>query len=262
MTLETISHLVYKGTLVHGIIFTIYSLIRRKLSVANKMGVLLLFLWVVPAWILRLVVAGHFPIFGAYESALSILFFTGFVLFILSRFRKEKIFIFYPILCALMLIHAIRFDHSVWALTISERSVFVHLHAFSAYIAFGFMVAIFTNSVMILFKKEGYNLKNLLSLFFLFYSLTMILGSLYRFLLFGKSWSFDPMETMNLCSFLAFSALLHFAEIRKGDEKSVAIYAIVCSLLLVLSYRLILIFPPFSSYHIIDISLRMHILPK
>jgi hypothetical protein len=33
-------------------------------------------------------------------------------------------------------------------------------------------------------------------------------------------------------------------------------------LLLVLAYRLILIFPPTSTCHLLDIDLRMHILPK
>jgi hypothetical protein len=155
LTLQTLSQILYKGALVHGIIFTVYSLIRRNWSTAHKMGMVILFAWVYPAWIVRSFAAGHLPIAGAYESFLSLAFFSGTVLFALSLLKKQKLMVFFPITVSSLLIYGIQFDKSISSPAISEKNIWTHLFAFSVYIASGFALAVFTSSAMILIKKKN-----------------------------------------------------------------------------------------------------------
>jgi hypothetical protein len=146
--------IIYKGALVHGFIFTAYSLIRRNWNTAHKMGIVILFAWVYPAWTARTFVSGRFPILGAYESALSLAFFGGTVLFVLSLAKKNRLMAFFPMTVSLLLIYGIQFDKSIHPLAASGKNLWTYISAFSAYIAFGFMMAVFSYAVMILLKKD------------------------------------------------------------------------------------------------------------
>jgi ABC-type transport system involved in cytochrome c biogenesis permease subunit len=253
--------MLYRGAMVHGVIFTVVALLRRKWATAQKLGVVELFAWVGVVWGVRMAVTGHFPIFGAYESALSLAFIGGLTLFILSLIHKRPYMAFYPAVVFLLLLHGNRYSPAVWALTISERSVWVHLHALAAYIAFGFALGLLAASLLIYLRQEA-PLRQLLLWFFLYYTLALALGSFYRFQLFGRAWSFDPMETMNLACYLGFATLVHLAYFRNWEARRLAGWTLFCVLLLVLAYRLILIFPASSTYHLLDIDLRLHLLPK
>jgi len=261
VTAVRVAEILYKGAMVHGVIFSVYPLIRRKWSSAEKLGRVMLFAWIIPAWIARTMVTGHFPIFGAYESALSLCLFSGAVLFALSMTKKRDFMVFFPAFVFGMLLHGARYDKSVFALTISERSVWVHLHALFMYIAFGFVLALATSALMNFLRGE-HPLRELFLWFACAYSAGLMLGSLYRFLLFGKTWSFDPMETINLVAFFAVMAIIHHLYRSEAGGRKLAVFSLAVFPIVLAAYRLILLFPPSSSYHILDISLRMHILPK
>lgn len=213
-------------------------------------------------WILRFIEAGHFPFLGAYESAISLIFITGIIILIFSFIENFNLFCYYPFLSLILLIHSVSYSKKIWALTISEKSFWVHLHSIFAYLAFGLNFLLITHSLM---KLKGRKTKlsslNLLILFYFFYSLMFFLGIFYRFLLFGKPFSFDPMETIHLSIFLIYTTFIHISFFNKWDEKKVSKMAIFLFLIFLISYRIILFFPPQSTYHIIDIDLRLHIKP-
>lgn len=213
-------------------------------------------------WLIRFIVSGHFPFLGAYESAITLNFITGTVLLI-SSFRKNSLlFLLYPFLSLILLLHSSIYSKKIWALTISEKSIWVHLHSIFAYFAFGLNFLLFTVSFFKLKNiKTNFSSINLLILFYLFYSTMFFLGIFYRFLLFGKPFSFDPVETIHFSIFFIYTTFIHISYFNKWDEGKVSKLAIILFFVFLISYRIILFFPPQSTYHIIDIDLRLHIKP-
>jgi hypothetical protein len=97
--------MLYRGAMVHGLIFTVFALWRRRWSTAQKLGMVELFAWVSPVWGIHWVVMGRLPLFGAYESALSLAFAGGLALLALSLVRKKPCLAFYPAMVFLLLLY-------------------------------------------------------------------------------------------------------------------------------------------------------------
>jgi ABC-type transport system involved in cytochrome c biogenesis permease subunit len=260
MNLQELQLVLDTATISVSILVTLLSLGRRSIDMAQRGGAVVLFP-VAAAWVLRFAITGHFPIFGAYESALSLVFFTGITLWLGGRISKQPLLCLYSPIVAGMLIHGSRYSREIWALTISERGFWVHLHAIFAFVAFGLAMCLLSASFLVLLGRNA-PMKKITLILVTFYALNIISGSFYRFLLFGTAWSFDPIEAMNLACFLALTTLIHLMSFTRLPAKKAAAWSIVCVVLFVLAYRLILVFPGWSSYHILDIGLRSHIVPK
>jgi ABC-type transport system involved in cytochrome c biogenesis permease subunit len=202
-------------------------------------------------WVLRWRSAGHIPIFGTYESALSLavaVLATAFVI------RHRAV---WPTACgvsAALLAHGSRFNATALPLTISERSWIVDIHGILAWAAFGCLAANAGLALACLLGGERSSeatrrlLTLTLSVGFLLHSAMLASGSFYKFLLFGDAWSFDPMETLGFAAWIAYGTLLHLH--------------LMAGVLLVVSYRIIVYFPAWSTYHILDLDLRIHINPS
>ncbi len=244
-------------------IFSIFLFFTIKdIKKKNLIG-LLNWLFLIFLWFGRLFTSKHFPFFGAYESSLTILFFTGIILLYFNLKEKLPSFYFYPFLSLAFLIHSVFYSKNIWAMTISEKSIIVYIHLIFAYLSFGLNFLIFSFSILKLNKKEiNFSIINNLLVFYFFYTSMLIFGFFYRFLLFGKVVSFDPVETIHLSMFLIYTTLIHISYFKKWNEERIAKYQIFCFILFLISYRIILFFPPEATYHIIDIELRMHIIPK
>ena len=87
----------------------------------------------------------------------------------------------------------------------------------------------------------------------------MASGSFYKFLLFGKAWSFDPIETMGFIAWVAYGTLLHMNLFAGWKGRQLAKWCLFLFVLLVVSYRGIVYFPSWASYHILDMDLRLHL---
>ncbi len=85
------------------------------------------------------------------------------------------------------------------------------------------------------------------------------MGSLYKFLLFGKAWSFDPIETLGFCAWVAYGTLLHMDLMAGWGGRRLAGWCLGTFVLLVVSYRAIVYFPSWSTYHILDMDIRTHV---
>ena len=242
-----------------GLGLSLLSLARRSIPFAHRAGVAVAVL-VLAAWSLRFWSAGHFPIFGAYESALSLACFGGLALWLVGLRSRQPLAWLFPAMAALLLLHGGLYSREIWALTISERGFWVHLHAIFAFAAFALGMCLVSASILV-FRGYRPPLRPILLGFAALYALNIVSGSYYRFLLFGVPWSFDPIEAINLACFLAFTTLIHMVSFRRWSPKKTAAWSIVCFVFLVLAYRLILVFPSWSSYHILDIGIRTHIMP-
>jgi len=217
------------------------------------------------AWTARWLAAGHLPIFGTWESGLSLAA-TILLGAVIARWRTGRREIWAPtcLIAALLITHATGYSREIYALTISERSWVVDLHAVFSWAAFA---ALTVNAGWALFmvatRSEGRRLDRALSftlsLGFALHTAMMASGSLYKFLLFGRAWSFDPIETLGFVAWVAYGTLLHMHLFAGWEGRRLAAWSLGLFVLLVISYRGIVYFPAWSSYHILDMDLRMHL---
>lgn len=218
---------------------------------------------VAAAWAWRAALAGHLPLFGTYESALSVALAT---VLAGAAFEARAQFglgvaAFSALVAAALLAQGLRFDPAAYALTISERSLFVDVHAVIAWAAFGVLAL---NAGLAIATAAGAaaaerGLERTLELGFLLHSAMLATGMFYKFLLFGTAWSFDPVEAMGLAAWLAYGTLLHLQLLGGWTPRRLAAWCLVVFAGLAASYRLVVYFPSWATYHVFDVDLRLHL---
>jgi ABC-type uncharacterized transport system permease subunit len=218
------------------------------------------------AWIVRWRAAGHLPLFGTYESSLSL---AAAVLLgaLVARLRVRVAAGVWPPACVvagLIVAHALPYDRTIYPLTISERSWVVEIHAWIAWAAFAALSINAALALMRIVRGEWAHFSNRwlsfsLSLGFALHTAMMATGSFYKFLLFGQAWNFDPIETLGFVAWVAYGTLLHMHLFAAWEGARLARWCLAVFVLLVVSYRGIVYFPSWSTYHIFDMDLRTHI---
>lgn len=215
-------------------------------------------------WGRRAWVAGHLPLFGTYESSLSLALATLLVplAFGIRRPRVPAVWPFASAVAGLLLAHGARFDPTVYALTISERSLAVDVHAILAWLAFGALTANAALATVAVARGDGPvdgPLARTLSVGFALHSGMMASGSFYKFLLFGTAWSFDPIESLGFVAWIAYGTLLHMHLMAGWSGRRLGAWCLALFAILVVSYRGIVYFPAWSTYHVFDMDLRIHL---
>lgn len=216
-------------------------------------------------WLWRTIAAGHLPLFGTYENALSLATITVAAgMWWDQRQRRVAAAPATSLIGALVLAQGIGYDAMPYALTISERSLVVDAHAILAWLAFAVFAVNCALSIRAACCGDGASpagetLRTTLTLGFVLHSAMIATGSLYKFMLFGKVWTFDPIETLALIAWLVYGTLLHMMLLAGWGATRVARWSIAAFVVLVLSYRLIIYFPAASTYHIFDIALKLHL---
>ena len=236
---------------------------RRLSGAADLLGLACLLLGLA-AWIARWITAGHLPLFGTYESALSL----AVAMLLAGAVCRAAPIRIWPVACgvtAVVVAHGMGFDPTAYPLTISEQSWWVDLHAVMAWSAFGALLANAGLAARRLVVRTGEParldraLAFSLSLGFLLHTGMLVTGSFYKFLLFGRVWSFDPIETLGFAAWIAYGTLLHMQLFAGWEGRRLARWCVGLFVLLVVSYRGIVYFPAWSTYHIFDMDLRMHV---
>ena len=217
------------------------------------------------AWLLRWRAAGHLPIFGTWESALSLA-----TTVLLAALLAERAAVSVPVwplttgVATVLLAHGWFYDPTVFPLTISERSWVVDVHAFVAWAAFGCLAVNAALASSRLRHREAgaagdRPLAFTLGLGFALHSAMLASGSFYKFLLFGTAWSFDPIETLGVVAWVGYGTLLHLHRMAGWGGRRLAGWCLGLFVVLIVSYRAIVYFPAWSTYHIFDMDLRMHV---
>lgn len=223
----------------------------------------------VVSWSLRTAEAGHIPLFGMYESALSLALATVAVAVVWEiRHRGPTVITPLAVLIGAALIsHGETFDSTPYALTISERSLMVDVHAILAWLAFGVLaLANFLALRIVLGRTAGDDLERplvkSLQLGFVLLTAMIVSGSVYKFMLFGRPWSFDPVESLALIVWMAYATVLHLHAFAGWSGRKLAGWTLGLFIMLALSYRTLVYFPAWSTYHIFDMDRRIHVGPE
>ena len=223
--------------------------------------------------IIRWAAIGHPPVFGTYEATLAASWFMPLTaLLAVKKHRQIEIIIPWTAFFALLhLAYGFTFNTALVPLTISEQSIWVDLHAMAAWLAYGELFISFLLSVMLLMTKdEGRLQKRLprpdvmdelifiyLILGFIFHTLMFALGSYYSSILFGKWWTWDPVDTLFMISWIIFGLIIHMRLFYGWKEKRMATLVIIGMVTIFVGYWS-LIYIPWATYHIFDIGLKMH----
>lgn len=220
---------------------------------------------------------GHPPINGTYEAALAGSWFLALCAFLAVRRQKEiaQLIPWTALFALLHLAYGLAFNIRHVPLTISEQSIWVDLHALAAWLAYGeFYVSFFLSLVLILEGREetpflGW-LKDFpspeildelilkyLILGFIFHTLMFALGSYYSSILYGKWWTWDPVDTLFMVSWVIYGIIIHMRLFYGWKGARMARLVLIGMATIMIGYWS-LIYTPWATYHIFDIDLKMH----
>jgi len=218
------------------------------------------------AWLSRTLAAGHLPLFGTFESAWSLALAILLAAALSARHLEARATVWgvAAVVAAAIVAHGRAFDPASYPLTISERSWVVDVHAILAWCAFAaFVVALGFALHRLWLAREDLRLDArlvfALRAAFVLHSAMLASGSFYKFLLFGSAWTFDPIETLGFAAWISYGTLLHLHLLAGWDGRRLARWSLGLFVLLVISYRGIVYFPAWATYHIFDMDLRIHI---
>jgi|GEM_PF-3344052 len=245
MTAEHVAHIIYKGTIAHGAIFSVWSLWKRRWPLAQKLGVVELFAWVTVAWVAHTWAFGRMPLHGLYETALSLAFIGGLVMLGMSFLHKAPYMAFYPAGIFILLLHGNRFEAG-GGIFIASPLVCVHLRI--TYVVFGVTAALGAAALLNL-CGNAVPLRRIFLPAYLSYGVMILAAGAFRWAAFGASVQLDPVEIIHMAAFALFSILTAAAAFLCWKGRMAALCGLIGALAVMLSYRLVLLFTPASSYH-------------
>lgn len=221
---------------------------------------------VVIAW--RWMISGHLPIFGMFEAAIADSFVVVLIGVVISAVfvKREKLRFALPFTLAaaiVFLAQGLFYSREIFPLTISEVSLWVDFHAGFAWVTMAAYTAAAGLSIGVIYAEdEAQGIDEYLFRFvgwgFILHTVMIALGSFYEFLLFGTFWKWDPVEILALVSWASFGLIIHMRLFYGWKTKRFAKLNLVTYIILVASYKALIYFPAWSTFHIFDIGIRMH----
>lgn len=231
--------------------------------------------------IARWAAVGHPPVFGTFENTLAGAWFVvGAGLVVGYRWRLGSNLTAGSALMAILILwFGLRFDQTEYPLTISERSLWVDLHATAAWFAYAALSMAFILAVMVVAGRieqlrsrlrisadfsttEAIDelLFKLMVFAFVMQTAMLVTGSYYEFLVFGRWWGWDPVESLSLAAWLMTSLFIHLRRSFAWRERPLAVIVIISFILAVIASWLLVYFPPGNTFHVFDILSREHVL--
>ena len=208
--------------------------------------------------------SGHPPIFGTFENTYAA---TWFVLSVAAAASwapsgLRDAWRWGPPWAVPLMLWGMRFRAEATPLTISEQSLWVDFHVLFAWLAFVPLLAATTLSGLRLAGRDplglderdsGRLLTRLLLIGFVSMTVMLALGSWYMFLLFGRFWRWEIVETLTLVAWIGYGTAIHARMF--GTLRGRGLHALVVSLLpiLVLAFFIWSVYA--GTYHYFEIPL-------
>ncbi|MDH4100213.1 MAG: cytochrome c biogenesis protein [Nitrospirota bacterium] len=213
---------------------------------------------------IRWVAVGHPPLFGTYENTSATAWFmAATVLIVLFRYTGAEKTAFITLVTApFLMIYGMTFNLARVPLTISERSLWVDFHSLFAGISYGGFVLAMAAGLLGLLKK-GAELDDRVGFRGLLWgfggqSLTLFTGVVYSYLLFGRMWQWDPMQTYTLMAWLLYALLIHLRLFYRWEMSRILALSLGAFIVVALSYWTLIYLPPGATFHTFDIDSRTH----
>jgi ABC-type transport system involved in cytochrome c biogenesis permease subunit len=232
---------------VFSLISLIISTFRQWFEKVTLVTVSLVWLLVTLSVILRTVATGHGPFTNMYEFAVA--FTWGIITVGLLFWRRSKVKMVAVtsslLSIGLMIFALTRSAQADYLVPALQQSTLLTLHVTAAIIAYGAFAVGFGVSVASLWPHAGFALKlpssevlektgyQAVIIGFPFMTLTIILGSVWAEISWGRYWGWDPKETASLVTWLLYAGYLHARVIRgwRGKKLSVLLVVGFCAVL-------------------------------
>ncbi|MCK4738896.1 MAG: cytochrome c biogenesis protein CcsA [Deltaproteobacteria bacterium] len=221
---------------------------------------------------LRWLSVGHPPILGTFEEVLAAT--ASLLLFAFFLDKKGEFSRLSISAVILLLTYGLFFDQLKRPLVISELSLWVDFHVLFAWLCFGLYFFVFSAAVStVLAKKANANQetyptttsltkwllgKGLLYGFFL-QTIFFVIGAYYSSKLHGAWWVWDSVEYLFVISWLLYSVAIH-GKLFFGWNESRTSWWIIGAFFSLLILYWGLIYFPWGTYHIFDMSIKVHFL--
>lgn len=239
---------------------------------------------------LRWYESGHSPIFGTYEEVLAASFTLALAALITVK-RAPLIASFCMFLAAATYLYGLTFSSAQRPLIISEQSLWVEFHVLFSWVAYAFSTLSFGAALMVLFgrshseltrvsgqvlgqlsREDGWSeesrlwaknpvewlLRDGLTLGVYFQGVFFFLGSYYSSRLHGNWWMWDPVEYLFVIAWLLYCVAVHGRLFLGWGKRKVACWTIAAFVVTMALYWG-LYYISFSTYHVFDIGVKVHL---
>lgn len=201
--------------------------------------------------VLRWIRSGHPPVFGTFEMDLAetlVLLVLGLAV---TRGGDARWIAGPSLVGSLTILHTFMVRTEITPRTISEQSLWIDLHAVLAWVAwaafFGALFDAFGDG-----RGEERGLR-LLGAGFLAQTGMGFVGVYYASLLFATPWSWDPVQTLGLLSWLLFGVALHFRLFFGVSLRRMRYFLLVLVAVHVLSGKLPMLLKPGQTFHVFEL---------
>lgn len=246
-------------------LFALGGLVGRKPGLWRSLPFMLLPLltsvWAAHRWIS----VGHAPVFGTFENTLSAAWIISLGMPYLALRKSEGRLAMAADLGwvgAALLLWGRGFNDAHIPLTISEQSLWPEFHALFGWFAFFALTAAFILALRTLAARTPNgpvqrlrDERTLLWMFwgFFYLSICIALGSIFEFLLLGRWWSWDFIETTTTCSVLALGLAIHSRLFHRWGGKSLAWLVVLSYFFLCFAAWGLALFPQKSAFHYFEL---------
>lgn len=188
----------------------------------------------------RWIYTKHIPTIGNYENVLMGSWVLGIlILFFLKKGKKFLPFHLSISLNLALLGFGFFYYSSPSPLYASLKSIWLFIHIIFAWLAHGAFILATGVAIAYLIKKEEKYEELMLrttAFGFVFDGLMIVAGSIWAKNLWGSYWSWDPVETWSLISFLLYGLILHLKITLKIKPKIFAIMLIASLITVIISF--------------------------
>ena len=219
----------------------------------TQAAALLLGAWLAARW----AEAGRPPVFGTFETDLAqtlVLLLTGLWI---ARHAGAAYLRGPLVVAALTFAHTFALDTEITPLTISERSLWIDVHAVLAWAAW----AAYFHALFLAFgdqAQEGGPSREepalrALGIAFLAQSGMGFVGVYYATLLFARAWEWDPVQTLGLLSWLLCAVALHLRLFFGASLRQQRLFVVIVVVAFVASAKLVMFLGPGQSFHVFEL---------
>lgn len=222
---------------------------------------------------IRWVESGHPPVFGSFENSLLCAWFLALACIAVRPSRSWRHLPVGLLPSALVtLVWGVWFNRNRIPLTISERHLWIDIHAVVAWVAYVFLTAALLVAVLALVRareaKRGREYALLadmprggwceeivaqsLAWSFVWFSAVIVTGSIYSLLLFGELWRWDTVEVLALIIWLMLGLTLHVRRFFGWRGWRVSAMVAFTYLGVIVIYWILALFPR-STYHYFEL---------
>jgi hypothetical protein len=200
----------------------------------------------------RWTVTGHPPVFGTYEMDLAetvALLATSLVVF---RGPRPEMLGWSCAVGLVTMAHTFALDPRPVPLTISEVSLWIDLHAGAAWLAWAWLFP----ALFLAFRRDDDSQGRALRMLgygFIAQTVMGMTGAYYGSLLWATAWSWDPVQSLGLLSWLLFGSAIHLRLFFAASLRRQRWFLVFCMAAFVLSAKIVMFLPAGQTFHIFEL---------